>query len=214
MLEMSKYDELLEEVITKILPLKETIRTTARDYIPKMYKALLQEDINLTPQEARERIEKDCLGFWSKRTIVYALPDEAKNITKQLAGKQRKKNCAAAMIAATTTNGKVLLEHEKDSHYSHNTDSTKQNQVNSISGRNENSQLINNKDEYIQEIEEALRKQQQFFRGDETFSEETIFQIPKEKFQLIIESFEKSNKKCFVKFYSNKILKEAWSDIL
>lgn len=178
---MSKYDKLLEEVRTKILPLKQTIRTTARDYIPKMYEVLLQEDINLTPQEARERIEKDCLEFWSKRTIVYALPDEVKNTTKQLAGKQRKKN-SAAMIAATTTNGKILLESEKDSYYSNNTDTTKQNQVNLIFGRNENSQLIQNKDEYIQELEEIVRKQQQFLMGDETFSEDTIFEIPKENF--------------------------------
>jgi hypothetical protein len=33
-------------------------------------------------------------------------------------------------------------------------------------------------------------------------------------FQLITESFEKSNKKCFVRFDKNKILKEDWSDTL
>ena len=65
------------------------------------------------------------------------------------------------------------------------------------------------------EIKEAFRKQQQFVKGDQIFSEETIFQIPKEIFQkTIIESLEKSNKTCFVRFYNNKILKEFWSDTL
>jgi hypothetical protein len=210
---MCKYDELLEEVRTKILPLKQIIRTTARDYIPKMYNALLQEEINLTPQEARERIEKDCLEFWSKRTIVDALPDEVKNTIKQFAGKQRKTN-SAAIIAASTNNEKVLLEHDNDSYFSNNTNFSKQDQDNLIIGENENSQLTENTDEYVQELEDTVRKQQQFFRGNETFSEETVFQIPKEKSQLIIESIEKSNKTCFVKFCSNKILKEAWSDTL
>ena len=98
---MKEYDKLLEEVRTKIIPLNQTIRTTAKEYIPKMYQALCQEDINLTPQDARERIEKDCIELWSKRTILDALPDEAKNATKQLSGKQRKRK-SAAMIAATT----------------------------------------------------------------------------------------------------------------
>ena len=62
------------------------------------------------------------------------------------------------------------------------------------------------------EIKEAFRKQQQFVNGDEIFSEETIFRIPKEKFQLITETIEKSNKFCYLKFDKNKILREVQSD--
>ena len=62
------------------------------------------------------------------------------------------------------------------------------------------------------ELEEALRKQQQFLRGDETFSEETVFHIQKEQFQLVNEVIEKSNKVCYLKFDKNKILREAQPD--
>lgn len=81
-----------------------------------------------------------------------------------------------------------------------------------------NADILNNSKNGIDdiqtfELEEVCRKQQQFIKGDQIFSEETIFQIPKEKFQkIIIESLEKSNKTCFVRFYSNKMLKEVWSD--
>jgi hypothetical protein len=52
-----------------------------------MYDALRTEDSNLSPEDARDRIEKDCLGIWSKRTILDALPDEAKDLKKQKAGR-------------------------------------------------------------------------------------------------------------------------------
>ena len=62
------------------------------------------------------------------------------------------------------------------------------------------------------ELEEALRKQQQFLRSDQILSEETVFFVPKEKFQLIKESIEKSNKVCYLKFDNNKILREVQPD--
>ena len=63
------------------------------------------------------------------------------------------------------------------------------------------------------ELEEAIRKQQQFVTGDQVFSEETAFFIPKEKLQLVNESSIKSNKGCYVKFDKNKILREVLPDI-
>ena len=56
-----------------------------------MYKALRDEDPNTSPGDARERIEKDCIEIWSKRTIIEALPDEAKDPKKQKASRLRKK---------------------------------------------------------------------------------------------------------------------------
>ena len=76
---MTKYDELLKEAKAKA----EAFALTAREYIPKMYDALRNEDSNLTPEDARDRIQKDCIGIWSKRTILDALPDEAKDLKKQ-----------------------------------------------------------------------------------------------------------------------------------
>ena len=35
-----------------------------------MYNALMDENKNISPQDARDRIEKDCVGIWSKRTIL------------------------------------------------------------------------------------------------------------------------------------------------
>ena len=67
-----------------------------------MYNALREEDPNITPQDARDRIEKDCLAIiWEKRTILDALPDEAKDPKKQKAGRSRQKeaNCAAFSAA-------------------------------------------------------------------------------------------------------------------
>ena len=81
-----------------------------------------------------------------------------------------------------------------------------------------NADILNNSKKDIDniqtlELEEALREQQQFVTGDQIFSEETVFFIPKEKFQLISESFNKSNKGCYIKFDRNKILREIQSDI-
>jgi hypothetical protein len=49
------------------------------------------KDASFSPQDARHRIEKDCFGIWSRRTIIDALPDEAKNPEKQKAGPLRQK---------------------------------------------------------------------------------------------------------------------------
>ena len=110
---MSKYVILLEEARSKILPIKETIMTTAPEYIPKLYEAYANENPNLNPMEVRKRIEEDCKDLWSKRTILDALPDEAKNLPKQKAGRQKNKNkvaTSAAMTAAPKLEEQILLD--------------------------------------------------------------------------------------------------------
>jgi hypothetical protein len=79
---MDKYDELLKEAKAKA----EAFALTAREYIPKMYDALRTEDSILSPEDARDRIEKYCVGIWNKRTILDALPNEAKDRKKQKPG--------------------------------------------------------------------------------------------------------------------------------
>ena len=94
---MGKYDDLLEEAKSKAA----AYISTAKAYIPMMYNALIKENQNISPEDARDRIEKDCVGIWSKRTILDALPDEAKNREKQKSGRlgQKKRNFAAVSAA-------------------------------------------------------------------------------------------------------------------
>ncbi|MGB6673194.1 MAG: hypothetical protein WBE34_12230, partial [Candidatus Nitrosopolaris sp.] len=106
---MSEYDDLVKEAKVKAA----AFQSTAREYIPKMYQALRKENHEIPPTDARDRIEKDCVGIWSKRTILDALPDEAKNPEKQKAGRlgQTKRN-SAAFSAAPESKKKIIIDTE------------------------------------------------------------------------------------------------------
>jgi hypothetical protein len=93
---LTEYDKLLEDARAKA----EAFKSTAKEYIPKMYSALRNENPNHTPEDARDRIERDCVGIWSKRTILAALPDEAKNLEKQKAGRLSQKEANSAAVSA------------------------------------------------------------------------------------------------------------------
>ena len=82
---MSTYDEMLQQV--KVIG--QAHQSKVKEYIPNIYWALRNEDSNTTPEDARNRIEKDCFGIWSKWTILDALPDEDKESKKQKAGQLR-----------------------------------------------------------------------------------------------------------------------------
>ena len=112
-LEMSEYNNLLEEAKFKIASIQKSILITAREYIPKLYQTCFKENPNLTSMKIRKMIEKDCEDLWSKRTILDALPDEAKDLDKQKAGRQRNKNKSlnsAAMTAALKLEEKMVLD--------------------------------------------------------------------------------------------------------
>lgn len=102
---MTNYDELLLEAKTT---LKTFQRTTAQNYIPRMYQSLRIE--NLTPKDAKDRIQKDCRGMWVKRTILEVLPDEAKDIKKQKAGRLRQKEPKSAALAAAPEAKEILSD--------------------------------------------------------------------------------------------------------
>ena len=89
--------DLLKEISNKS---SNFSRSTAKEYIPKMYRALRNENPNLTPEDSRDRIEKDCISIWSKRTILDALPDEAKDLEKQKAGQLSQKEANSAAVSA------------------------------------------------------------------------------------------------------------------
>jgi hypothetical protein len=105
---MAEYDELLEEVHN----IGNAHRSKARQYIPKMYWALRNENPNHTPEGARVRIEKDCVDIWSKRTILDALPDEAKDQKKQRAGRLSQKEANSAAVSAAPLSTKKKKQEE------------------------------------------------------------------------------------------------------
>jgi len=94
---MTEYDKLLNEARAKT---EAFSKLTAKEYIPKMYWALRNENQNFIPEDARDRIEKDCVDIWSKRTILDALPDEAKDLEKQKAGRLSQKEANSAAFSA------------------------------------------------------------------------------------------------------------------
>lgn len=71
---MSEYNNLLEQAKLQVNGLRDRLISTAKRFIPKMYSALRNENPHITPEEARDRIEIDCIGIWSKRTILDVLP--------------------------------------------------------------------------------------------------------------------------------------------
>lgn len=128
--ETKTYDKLLLEARNEARRYNET----AARLIPKMYYALRQEE-HLSKPDARDRIEKDCIEFWAKRTILNALPDECKDPEKQRRAGERKKlqerfpqiaitsaaDSAADSISSTSEvqghsavpDGKVLVDEER-----------------------------------------------------------------------------------------------------
>ena len=64
----------------------------------------------------------------------------------------------------------------------------------------------------IKELREIISKYQQFVTSDQILTDNSQFLVPKEKFQLIKNVIEKSNKGCYLKFNKNKSLREAQPD--
>jgi hypothetical protein len=91
-LPLTKYDEICE-VRTKA----EGYRSTAKEDVPRIYLALKNENVNTTAQQAKERIEKDCLEIWTKRTILDALANKTRDPNKQK--DQKKHNPVVTTVA-------------------------------------------------------------------------------------------------------------------
>jgi hypothetical protein len=91
-----RYDDLLEEARAKA----NAFRVSAKQYVRNMYLALRNENPNITSEDARERIEKDLVGIWEKRTILDALPDETKDPKKQTAARSRQIKPKSVAVSA------------------------------------------------------------------------------------------------------------------
>jgi hypothetical protein len=61
---------------------------TAKRWIPRLCEALRKEDSNLSNDDIRDRIERDCGDIWRKETIRNSIPEEYKNPDKVAAGKK------------------------------------------------------------------------------------------------------------------------------
>jgi hypothetical protein len=89
----SNYNRLLEQA-------REAGASTARAWIPKLCQALREEDKNLSNEDIRDRVEKDCAYIWSKSTIRTYIPDEFKDPQKQEAGRKGREKQLEKPISA------------------------------------------------------------------------------------------------------------------
>ena len=53
-------------------------RGSAKYWIPQLCQALKEENSNLSNEDIRDRVVKDCISIWQKDTIRDALPDAIK----------------------------------------------------------------------------------------------------------------------------------------
>src|ERR1051326_4756570 len=106
--EKSTYDKIIDE-------LKNKIKVHAKEYVPRLATALMDENKERTSSDIVEYIKKDC-GYWSRPTIERYLPDELKNKAKQEAGRARAETAEAAARnwMAQATNLKKDLERPVD----------------------------------------------------------------------------------------------------
>ena len=80
--EYSKYDQLLEQA-------KVAGTEAARTWISKLcQRERKREDKNLSKEDIKDRVEKDCALIWSRSTIRNNMPDEYKDPQKQEAGRK------------------------------------------------------------------------------------------------------------------------------
>jgi hypothetical protein len=96
-------------VLQQVKAIGQAHQSKVKEYIPNMYWALRNEDSNIIPEDARHRIEKDCFGIWSKRTLLDALPDEAKDPKRQKSGRLRQKEANFAALTAALPQQMIVV---------------------------------------------------------------------------------------------------------
>ncbi len=215
---MSEYDELLKEAITK----GAVFQSTAREYISKMYYALRNENPRISPADARDRIEKDCIGIWSKRTILDALPDEAKDLEKQKAGRlgQKKRN-SAAFSAAPQPKEKIMIDTQGRT--IENTpivdESSVADPVQKLPPHRLDKPILKEcptcqeLHAENQELKEALRRNTVQHTADKIAETEIEILIPKEKYQMIRDAMDKSKNSVCMTCDENRTLVRADPDV-
>lgn len=135
---MTSYDDLLKEVRTRVADIQ---KLTSREFIPRMYTELCNENSGITPEDARDRIETDCVGVWSKRTILDALPEETKDPKRQKAGRLRQKKSNSAALTAAPESREILIDTQGRG--IHNNPSPNSTSVGSIKKQFKNHAIVN-----------------------------------------------------------------------
>lgn len=231
---MTKYDNLLEEVGKKAT----AFQAVAKKYIPRMYEALRNEDPHISPQDARDRIEKDCIGFWRKRTILEVLPAEAKNPEKQKAGRlsQKKRNFAA--VSAAPAVEEIILDTDgrssnigaypiSDSINQHH-DQSNQNGI-GIDDNDETQTTATNQGKLVDYTKPKANTETSTiddFTPNDTVQKllshpsdkeqcsQCVFTIPRERYGMVRDAMDKSKASIFVKFDENKKFLGADPDVV
>lgn len=115
---MTTYDEYLNQ-------LKEHHKLTAKEGLQRLYELLKLEDPLMSNEDIYDRMMKDCLVIWQKKTIQNNMPDELKDPERQEAGKKgvekKKEIIVTTNSSVAPESGATLPEPEPERFNSHKT---------------------------------------------------------------------------------------------
>jgi hypothetical protein len=103
----SKYDQLLEQA-----------RGSVKYWVPKLCEALRRENSEMSNDDIRERVKKDCIGTWQRDTITDALPEEYKDKLRSELGKKGRQKQLEQAGGTVTTEILPASNRAKDDSYS------------------------------------------------------------------------------------------------
>jgi hypothetical protein len=83
-------------------------RGSAKYWVPQLCEALRKENPEMTPNDIRDTIKKDCISIWQRGTITDALPDEYKDKTRQKVGRKGRQK----QLAQENTSGGTVTTTE------------------------------------------------------------------------------------------------------
>ena len=108
----SKYDDLLKQA-----------KGSAKIWIPQLCQALREENSNLSNEDIRDRVMKDCISIWQRGTINDAFPQELKNPERVESGKR-----ARQKQLARSGNTNTVLENPENFRGKNDSDSNSKQQ--------------------------------------------------------------------------------------
>jgi hypothetical protein len=197
--------------------------TNFKDIIKELAKRLYEG--NICERDKISQVIKHLLidkireGKISAKWIEECLPKEYKRkyIIKSELNSLSSKRPKPKTITITNDSCEVL-DNNIISTFQSDRDHSSQNEnklLTSFEKKDENDDEINEikkKDNEIKELKEIIDKYEKFIVADQIFTENTVFAISKEKFQLLKDEMEKSKQKCHLKFDKNKVAIEIYSD--
>jgi hypothetical protein len=138
----SRYDRLLKQA-----------KGSARYWIPRLCEALKRENSEMSSDDIRERVKKDCIGIWQRDTITDALPEEYKDKLRSVLGKKgRQKQLEQADGTLTT---EIVPETSRAKHDSFS--STEQQSQTFVTPKSD-SEMINSLRNQLEEVKEENKR--------------------------------------------------------